>query len=223
MNHCPKSNEEEDYKSDPKSLTYKEIISTLPRRKGYNWVAYLYQYKGFWYGPYHLDGILSTQDHFKSQPNEVIISSVPKSGTTWLKSLNFAIMTRSCYNESTSPLLTQQSHDLLPFFELEILSNPPNFNVDIPLVATHIPYTSLPKSIMNSSCKIVYICRDPKDVFDSLWHYSCKVSHKDAEPSIMEDLDLGKGFEFLCEGESVCGPYWDHVLGYWRANLESPK
>ena len=30
-------------------------------------------------------------------------------------------------------------------------------------------------------------------------------------------------FEFFCEGLSIFGPYWDHVLGYWRASLESPK
>ena len=28
---------------------------------------------------------------------------------------------------------------------------------------------------------------------------------------------------YFCEGLSSSGPYWDHVLGYWRASLESPE
>ena len=66
----------------------------IRRRKG-NWTLDLYQYEGFWCGPYSLEGILlMAQDHFKPQPNQVILSSTLKSGTTSLKALSFAIMTR---------------------------------------------------------------------------------------------------------------------------------
>ena len=27
----------------------------------------------------------------------------------------------------------------------------------------------------------------------------------------------------FCEGISSFGPYWDNVLGYWKASLESPE
>ena len=37
----------------------------------------------------------------------------------------------------------------------------------------------------------------------------------------MKEIHLRDAFEFLCEGLSIFGPYWDHVLGYWRASLES--
>ena len=115
MNQGQKSNEKEENMSEPKSLNiYKEIMSTIPRRKGC-WPLDLYRYEGFWYDPYTLEGILSTQDHFKPQPNNVILSSAPKSGTTWLKALSFSIMTRSHFNESTNPLLTKFSHDLVPY------------------------------------------------------------------------------------------------------------
>ena len=39
----------------------------------------------------------------------------------------------------------------------------------------------------------------------------------------MKELHLEDAFEFFCEGVSNLGPYYDHVLGYWRASLESPK
>nr|XP_023920755.1 flavonol 4'-sulfotransferase-like [Quercus suber]POF25128.1 flavonol 4'-sulfotransferase [Quercus suber] len=39
----------------------------------------------------------------------------------------------------------------------------------------------------------------------------------------MKDLPLEDAFEFFCEGLTPFGPYWDHLLGYWRASLESPE
>ncbi|XP_050289567.1 flavonol sulfotransferase-like [Quercus robur] len=218
MNQGQKSNEKEENMFETKSPNiYTEIMSTIPGRKGC-WPVDLYQYEGFWYGRYTIEGILSTQDHFKPQPNSVILSSAPKSGTTWLKALSFSIMTRSHFDESTNPLLTKISHDLVPFIEYQFLSNSQTLDLNVPLSATHISYTSLPKSIINSGCKIVYICRDPKDVFVSLWHHSQKSVTK-----AREDLHLENAFMYFCEGLSSSGPYWDHVLGYWRASLESPE
>ena len=80
-------------------------------------------------------------------------------------------------------------------------------------MVTHISYTSLPKPIINSGCKIIYLCRDPKDMMVSLWHFS----------QIMEDHDLKDAFELFCKGVSMGGRYWNHVLGYWRTSLESSK
>ena len=66
-------------------------------------------------------------------------------------------------------------------------------NLDVPLVATHIPHTLLPKSIINSDCKIIYthmyryICRDPNDVFMSSWHFVCNMSPKAGDASARED------------------------------------
>ena len=149
------------------------------------------------------------------------MSSFPKCGTTWLKALAFAITTRSCESEPTNLLLTRLSHDCVPFIEFQISSSQPKLILDVPLVFTHIPYTSLPKSVINSGCKIVYICRDPNDTFVSLYHFYYKVNTKEELPTneiIEEDV-----FECFCQGLTACGPFWDDLLGYWRASLESPK
>ncbi|XP_065617593.1 flavonol 3-sulfotransferase [Quercus suber] len=61
---------------------------------------------------------------------------------------------------------------------------------------------------------------DPKDVFVSLWHFSQK---SESVTKAMEDLHLEDALMYFCEGLSSSGPYWDHVLGYWRASLESQE
>ncbi|KAD3067818.1 hypothetical protein E3N88_35698 [Mikania micrantha] len=59
--------------------------------------------------------------------------------------------------------------------------------------------------------------RDPKDVLVSKWHFMCKLRSKDLTP-----LSFDEAFELFCLGVSEFGPFWEHVLSYWRASLESP-
>ncbi|KAI8570826.1 hypothetical protein RHMOL_Rhmol01G0067100 [Rhododendron molle] len=161
---------------------YREIISTLPQEKG--WIAEdMCLYEGFWYQPTHgLPGVMFAQEHFQARPDDVLLISTPKSGTTWFKAIIFAIVKRTCYTNSTHPLLTTNPHDCVPFFEFLLFLKPPVEDVDnLPsprIFATHIPYTSLPNSIMDSGCKIVYVCRDPKDVLISMWYFLAKMASK---------------------------------------------
>ncbi|OMO58894.1 hypothetical protein COLO4_34351 [Corchorus olitorius] len=212
----------ENFQSDENgefSSAFKEMISDLPRRKGLH-LNDLFQYQGFWYYPIFLDGVMRAQQHFQAQPSDVILCSAPKTGTTWLKSLAFAIMTRTSFDDSTSPLLSKMPHDCVPFLEFDLshasINNQNRDPGGIPLLATHIPYSSLPQSIKaeDSGSKIVYICREPKDAFVSYYHFVARR---------MESLRLEEAFELYCEGVQFYGPYWDHVLEFWRASLERPQ
>ncbi|XP_037494065.1 cytosolic sulfotransferase 17-like, partial [Jatropha curcas] len=79
-----------------------------------------------------------------------------------------------------------------------------------------VPYASLPKSIVKcSTCKIIYMCRDPKDVFVSLWHFISKHLETDV-------MSWEEAFDKFCTGFSGYGPFWDNILGYWKASLENP-
>ncbi|KAF3531929.1 hypothetical protein DY000_02038432 [Brassica cretica] len=60
-----------------------------------------------------------------------------------------------------------------------------------------MPYHTLQEAIKDSPCKVVYICRDAKDSL------------------VM--------FESFCSGVCLFGPFWDHILSYWKASLENPK
>ncbi|XP_065871868.1 cytosolic sulfotransferase 17-like [Euphorbia lathyris] len=156
--------------------------------------------------------------NFIPQPNDILLCSFPKSGTTWLKSLSVSISTRSKFpgtdpNSSANPLLTELPHDIVPVQEfLHCLGY--ERDIQNPLISTHVPFDSLPKSIVNSNTKIIYLCRNPKDVLVSLWHFSC---NKQAETITFEEA-----YEKFCNGVSTYGPYWDHLLGFWKASLEFP-
>ncbi|KAF6141623.1 hypothetical protein GIB67_001175 [Kingdonia uniflora] len=83
---------------------------------------------------------------------------------------------------------------------------------------THLFYNVLPESIKNSKSKIVYVVRNPKDTFISLWHFMNEIRTNEPGPFPIE-----KAFESFYNGVHSHGPFFDHVLQYWTESLNSPN
>ncbi|GMJ05838.1 sulfotransferase 16, CORONATINE INDUCED-7, SULFOTRANSFERASE 16, ARABIDOPSIS SULFOTRANSFERASE 5A [Hibiscus trionum] len=211
----------ENEKEEEFEKSFKEMISSLPKSKGWRYSQNLLQYQGFWLHPSHLKGVVSAQQRFQAQPSDIMLCNLPKTGTTWLKSLIFSIITRASFDDSTTPLLSKTPHEVVPFMELDHAHFSTHRDLGLPVLATHVPYSSLPKSILDSGCKIVYICRDPKDSFVSLYYFN--VTIQTSQNTRAQPLHINEAFELFCQGASIYGPYWDHVLGYWEASLENPE
>ncbi|CAI9775187.1 unnamed protein product [Fraxinus pennsylvanica] len=190
---------------------FKDLIFSLPKENG--WVASsLYKYQGFWHPIRHLQGIITCQRHFQAQDSDFILITTPKSGTTWLKAIVFTLMNRMQYPiVQYHPLLSKSPHDLVPFLEHRLYVDnqiPDLSSMNSPrLFATHIPFSSIPKSVQDSGCKIVYLCRNPKDTFVSMWQFSDKL-----RPREMGTRSLEETLDMFCRGVSIAGPFWDHVL-----------
>ncbi|KAL4574506.1 hypothetical protein LXL04_021338 [Taraxacum kok-saghyz] len=192
-----------------------EITSTASKNS--EWASFrdLYQYQGFWYYEGFLEKILQAQEQFKAQPSDIILCTPPGSNALRLQTLAFAIMNRSTTSsaESANYLQTEVpclEMDLFPMKKHVVSSNP-----KVPLLfTTNIPYTSLPKSIIDSKCKIVYMCRNPKDVIVSQW--------RSLGASDLDRIPLIKAYRSFCKGVSNYGPFWDHVLGFWETTMKSP-
>ncbi|KAE8655876.1 putative sulfotransferase [Hibiscus syriacus] len=206
--------------------TYKnfdEVLPTLLPRKGW-WLDQLFQYQGFWLSTFALRGSMLINDHFNTQPTDIIVATSPKCGTTWLRALVFSIFNRSSFDFSDHPLSKSNPQELVRFLEGCIhVEGSTSFIDGFPsprLLSTHLPYSLFPQRMTDdtSGCRFVYICRDPKDVFISKWHFANKLRPKDLPP-----ITLDEAFDSFCKGVSHYGPFWDHVLGYWKASLESPK
>ncbi|KAI8024954.1 Cytosolic sulfotransferase 15 [Camellia lanceoleosa] len=85
------------------------------------------------------------------------------------------------------------------------------------IFSTYIPYHSLPDSIKNSSCRVVYLCRNPYDAFVSTWHFVNKARAESQGPLSCDDA-----FDMFCRGVIGFRPLWDHALGHWKERLEMP-
>ncbi|KAH7666790.1 P-loop containing nucleoside triphosphate hydrolase protein [Dioscorea alata] len=184
----------------------------------------LRHYQSFWMPAMFIPACMAIQSHFNPRPSDILLVTSPKSGTTWLKALSFATLHRHSFSFSDHPLLSNTPHQCVPFLEslfshrtipdLNVLPSPTIF-------AAHLPFPLLPQSAL--SCRIVYLCRDPKDTFVSLWHFfeRSRISLSTEDKS--EGLDLNKAFQLFSQGMAPGGPFWDRVLGYWKESLRRPE
>jgi hydroxyjasmonate sulfotransferase len=61
---------------------------------------------------------MSLENSFKSRPDDIILASNPKSGSTWLKALAFAVTSRSRYDLDNHPLLSRHPQEIVPSIEM---------------------------------------------------------------------------------------------------------
>ncbi|XP_010936423.1 flavonol sulfotransferase-like [Elaeis guineensis] len=205
--------------ADPRAPTsYTDLTSTLPLEEG--WAIRLRKYQGFWFPQQILLSSMAMQQNFKARPDDVFVLSHPKSGTTWLKALTYAIVTRTKYPFDRHPLLSQNPHECVPLMgrsystgqdsEIEAMPSPRILN-------SHLPYSLLPHSIKSLDCQLIYVCRDPKDVLVSRWFFNNRMRSEGMKP-----IPFTKAFEMFCEGNSPYGPLWEHVLEYWEESQRRP-
>ncbi|KAF0909889.1 hypothetical protein E2562_000199 [Oryza meyeriana var. granulata] len=193
-------------------------IATLPTREG--WSTPLILYNNCWLRSHMLTKFMLVKENFKPRHDDIILATHPKSGTTWLKALAFTIVNRSRYafaDAEHNPLLTRNPQTLVPFIgaqggELDHLETLPSPR----LLATHLPFSLLPSAVTTMDCRIVYLCREPKDGFISRWHFDNKIAQG-------AKIDLNTAFTMFCEGCSPFGPFWDHYLQYWKESLQRPQ
>ncbi|KAG6406509.1 hypothetical protein SASPL_134113 [Salvia splendens] len=184
-------------------------LSSLPREK---WMGddYLVQIGGFWFLPQFVKKNERVINNYNPLPNDVILVTYPKSGTTWLKSLLYSILNRS----SRHKLAVEHPHDLVPFLEAQLFAEvdePPALAApsDGPrLFATHLPYQYLTKTLDSSQCKVIYLTRNPKDLLVSFWHFVNKWNMEKPDQS----WSLDEATDKFCDGVIPNGPYYDHVL-----------
>ncbi|PKI35418.1 hypothetical protein CRG98_044188, partial [Punica granatum] len=130
----------------------KELIRTLPTSNGRDWLWTLHLYQGFWFTARHLNGVLLARRHFRAADSDILLVAGPKTGTTWLKAVLFALQKRSCYSEpdrkSNHPLLQKNPHELIPYLEFTLYlkdQDPDLSGLTSPrMFATHMPLGSLP-------------------------------------------------------------------------------
>ncbi|KAK4429305.1 Cytosolic sulfotransferase 15 [Sesamum alatum] len=155
----------------------------------------LVKYKGFWLLAMIFLPMLSARKNFKAKDTDVIISTMSKSGTTWMKALTFSIANRNRFTIDQSPLLTCNPHTLVPFLEYNVYWEQEN--------------PDLEKHSLN-----------PLDQFVSQRHFL--LENKIGKEADQYPLGVDEAFDMFCRGVHSWGPFWDHMLGYWNARSENP-
>jgi hypothetical protein len=165
-------------------------------------------------------------------PQDVVIASYPKSGTTWISELASAL----AYNGNTEEVKHVRQDVRVPWLELENdywwvrvfhwwsrltgsdlkeKKKEPNqllAGTQFRLCFTHLPVELLPKSVLEGKCKVLYVSRNPKDNAVSFFHF-----HRMARfLGLQKNLDWNEFFPLYLSGSLYCGSWFEHVLGYWQ-------
>ncbi|XP_061561768.1 sulfotransferase 2B1-like isoform X2 [Phycodurus eques] len=148
---------------------------------------------------------LTRFETFTFRPEDVVIATYPKSGTTWMQEIVPLIMSGG----DPASVETLHNWDRVPWLE-EGRSCGLNLD-DRPsprMFTTHFPPRVMPPSFFEVKPKVIYVMRNPKDVFTSSFHYCAMASFL---------VDPGPQNEFLqkfLKGEVMFGSWFDHVKAW---------
>ncbi|XP_049609666.1 cytosolic sulfotransferase 3 [Syngnathus scovelli] len=157
---------------------------------------------------------------FKAKPDDIVIATYPKSGTTWVCYLLDRLFFGKTKPEKETSLPLYMR---VPFLELCIPGHPKGkdladqLTITPRLIKTHLPVQLVPETFWENNCKTVYVARNPKDVAVSFFHF-CRMNSIHPSPG---DWD---GFlQRFMEGKMTYGPWHQHVVGWWEKQQTYPN
>lgn len=138
---------------------------------------------------------------FHLRPNDIMIATFPKCGTTWMQQIVHGLRTSGSMDFEEISLV-------VPFIDVALIID---FDLDAPQVAeprafkTHLPWESTPKG-----GKYIYVMRNPEDTLLSFYHFMSGSMFEHGSISI-DEFAGAMFFE-----QTPMGRYWDHVRGWWE-------
>ncbi|XP_070708036.1 sulfotransferase 2B1-like [Pempheris klunzingeri] len=166
-----------------------------------------------YYGVYMPAGLHSPRSlnyfsEFSFRPDDILIATYPKSGTTWMQEIVPLIVSggdptsvETLPNWNRTPWLEENQVYTL---KLEQRPSPRTFS-------THFQYGMMPKSFFEVKPRAIYVMRNPKDVFTSSYHYHGMAAFA---------VNPGPQSEFLqkfLDGKVMFGSWFDHVKSWLGA------
>ncbi|XP_023278532.1 cytosolic sulfotransferase 2-like isoform X2 [Seriola lalandi dorsalis] len=199
------------------------FISTLTSEQGWSMEVpprpTLFDFHGVSMTKYFTDNWDNVQN-FKARPDDILIATFPKAGTTWVSYiLDLLYFGQMCPERQTSIPI----HMRVPFLEIYLPSLPAGKELadQLPttprLIKTHLPVQFVPKSFWEQNCRIVYVARNAKDNAVSYFHFD-RMNNVQPEPG-----DWSTFLQKFMEGKMVFGSWYDHVNGWWEKKQTHSK
>ncbi|KAM3821650.1 sulfotransferase 1C2-like [Vipera latastei] len=156
--------------------------------------------------------------NFKAQPDDLLICTYPKAGTTWMQEIVDMIQ----HGGDKQKCARAPVYERIPFIDMfpikpvpsglemaEAMSSPRTLK-------SHLPVQLLPPSFWEQNCKIIYVARNVKDTIDSYYHFH-RMNQVMPEPGNWDQF-----LENFLTGKIAWGSWFEHVRGWWEAKDRHP-
>ncbi|KAI5627344.1 sulfotransferase family 2, cytosolic sulfotransferase 2 [Silurus asotus] len=167
------------------------------------------EYKGV-YVPkqLHPPECLKYYEDFTFRPDDVLIVTFPKSGTTWMQEIVPLIHSEG----DLTPVHTIPNWDRAPWLEdqraiqlnLEQKPSPRIFT-------THFHHSMMNESYFKVKPKVIYVIRNPKDVFTSSFYFYGMA------PFLVNPGTADEFLEKFLNSKIIFGSWFEHVKGWLSA------
>ncbi|XP_007948385.1 sulfotransferase 1A1 [Orycteropus afer afer] len=160
---------------------------------------------------------LGPLENLQVLPDDLLISTYPKSGTTWVSEiLDMIYQNGNLEKCRRAPIFIR-----VPFLEFRVPGFPSGMQTleDTPaprLLKTHLPLALIPQTLLDHKVKVIYVARNAKDVAVSYYHfYQMAKVHPD--PGTWDSF-----LEKFMAGQVSYGSWYQHVQEWWELQHTHP-
>ncbi|KAL4825138.1 hypothetical protein H8958_015494 [Nasalis larvatus] len=154
--------------------------------------------------------------NFQAKPDDLLIASYPKAGTTWTQEIVDLIQNDGDIEKSRRASI-QLRHPFLEWIRMTHSGiDHANAMPSPRTLKTHLPVQLLPPSFWKENCKIIYVARNAKDNLVSYYHFQ-RMNKALPDPGSWDEY-----FETFLAGNVVWGSWFDHVKGWWKKKDSHP-
>ncbi|NXJ12153.1 ST6B1 Sulfotransferase, partial [Odontophorus gujanensis] len=185
-----------------------EINKALAKSEGITLKELLFSYRGTPY-PVTVCSAETFQalENLEARRDDMVLVSYPKCCVNWLiQILNDLIFTTIQSKPVSTELPFVECGDPDKYQRMEQIPSPR-------ILATHLNYDFLPKSIFKNKAKILVLFRNPKDTAVSFFHFHNNV------PSVPSYSSWDEFFSEFMNGKVGWGSYFDHAVT-WNKHTE---